>query len=97
MKTRRLINQTKMKLNLRQEALLIAVLVAGLLNAAAPSDLKTFSTEESYVVQGASIVLTQKVGEATAQVGAALKDSNALTAANGRSSLTTASREMWRR
>jgi len=73
MKTRKLINQTKMKLNLRQEALLIAVLVAGLLNAAAPPDLKTFSTEESYVVQGASIVLTQKVGEATAQVGAALK------------------------
>src|SRR5207249_8273408 len=53
------------------------------LEAAEPSDLKTFSSQESYVAEAASIVLTQRVGEATIKVGSALKNSSALTAANG--------------
>src|SRR5438874_2372210 len=55
----------------------------GGLEAAEPSDLKTFSSQESYVAEAASIVLTQRVGEATIKVGSALKNSSALTAANG--------------
>jgi len=54
-----------------------------MLSAAEPADLKTFAAEESYVVEGASIVLTQKMGEATVKVGPALRDSSTLTAANG--------------
>jgi hypothetical protein len=68
-----------MKSLIRQLTVLIAVSGAWL-NAA---DLKTFNPQENYVVQGVSIVLTQKLGEATVKVGSALQDSSTLTAANG--------------
>jgi hypothetical protein len=86
MKTREQIVQTvrtQMKFIVRRFAVLISVFVGGWINAAAPSDLKTFTPEESYVVEGASIVLTQKLGEATVKVGSAVNDPSALTAANG--------------
>src|SRR5439155_11283040 len=55
----------------------------GGLEAADPSDFKAFSWQENYVVEGASILLTQKVGEVTIKVSSALKDSSTVTAPNG--------------
>jgi subtilisin family serine protease len=83
MKTRKQIARSKVKFVVRQLAVLIAISSDGSLNAAAPSDFKTFTPEESYVVQGVSIVLTQKLAEAAVKVGSALQDSSTLTAANG--------------
>ncbi len=57
--------------------------------AAAADDLKTFDSEESYVVESVPIVLTLNVGEATVKVDSSLKDASQLTAANG----TTLNRE----
>jgi len=65
---------------------LIICLIASVGSAAESSDLKTFETEESYVVEGVSIVFTQKVGEASVKLTAAQpaqEDSSGLTAANG--------------
>src|SRR5467141_3606969 len=81
MKTRKQIVRTvrtQMQFIVRQFPVLITVLVGGWLYAAAPSDLKTFTPEESYVVEGATIVLTQKLGEATVKFGSALQDSTTL-------------------
>src|SRR5437867_3827970 len=86
MKTRKQIVRavrTQMKFIVRQLVVLIAVLDGEELNAAAASDLKTFTSGESYVVEGVPIVLTQKLGEATVKVGPAVNDPAALTAANG--------------
>jgi hypothetical protein len=83
MKTKKRVVRSQMKFIVRQFAVLISVSVGGWLNAAGPSDLKTFTPEETYVVEGASIVLTQKMGEASVKVGSAVNDPTALTAANG--------------
>ncbi len=56
------------------------------LNAADPADLKTFASEENYLVEGVPIVLKQRPGEATVKVGPGFRptnDSGTLTAANG--------------
>src|SRR6266487_4551779 len=79
MKTSKCAVRTRMKSLVRQLTVLIAV--SGIwLNA---EDLKMFNPQESYLVEGASIVLTLKVGEATVKFGSALQDSTTLTAANG--------------
>ena len=83
MKTRKHTVRTHMNFIACQLTVLIAVLGGGWLSAAATLDFNTFAPEESYVVEGVSIVLTQKLGEATVKVGSALQDSSTLTAANG--------------
>jgi len=70
----------------RLTATLIVVVAGGWLKAADPADLKTFASEENYVVEGVPIVLKQKPGMATVKVGPGFRrtdDSGTLTAANG--------------
>src|SRR5207247_10315337 len=82
LKTTKSVVRRRMKSLCRQLIVLIAV-SGGWLNAAEPTDLKTFNSQESYVVEGASIVLTQKLGEASVKVTSAVNDPTALNAANG--------------
>lgn len=54
--------------------------------SAQSQDFKTFDAQERYVVEGASVVLTQKVGEATVKLKSAVRatqNASALNAANG--------------
>jgi subtilisin family serine protease len=67
----------------RQFSVTLVVLVGWGLNGGEVSDLKSFRQTENYIVEGASVVLTQEVGEATAKVGQALKDTSTLSAPNG--------------
>jgi hypothetical protein len=83
MKTRRQIVRIQLKFIVRHFAELITLFVGGLINVAGASDLKTFTPEENYVVEGLSIVLTQKLGEVTVKLGSAVNDPTSLTAANG--------------
>jgi len=86
MKTRRSSTVHRLaKLSVPQWAMMIAALLAGGGHAES-QDLKAFDAQESYVVEGASIVLTQKVGDATVKLKTAartLQDASALNAANG--------------
>jgi hypothetical protein len=78
---------TQSKAGVRQLLVIVAVVGAGAaLKAADPSDLKTFSSEENYAVEGVSIVLHRKPGEATVKVRSAAgpaDGSQMLTAPNG--------------
>lgn len=69
-----------------QLAVLVAIFVAAGLNGAEPSDLQTFGSDERYVAEGVSAVLTQKVGEVTIKLRSATRPeqvAKALAAANG--------------
>lgn len=68
-----------------QRVVMFALILVGGGYSAESQDFKTFDAQESYVVEGASIVLTQKVGEATAKLFAPSPG------AQSRSALTTTS------
>jgi len=70
----------------RMTVTIILLVMVERLKAAEPADLKTFASQENYVVEGVPIVLKQRPGEVMVKLGPGFRptdDAGTLTAANG--------------